>query len=61
MPNTGSPLVGEVAGIPGLRARRIIGFPCAWCYFVTEHHADVVRLLYDSQDLPVVLADTETG
>lgn len=60
MPNAGSPRVGELAGIEGLRARRVIGFPCAWFYFVAEQHADVVRLLHDAQDLPVVLADLES-
>jgi toxin ParE1/3/4 len=59
MPNAGSPRVGEVAGIDGLRARRIREFPCAWFYFVTEQQVDVVRLLHDAQDLPVVLADLE--
>lgn len=59
MPNAGSPRVGELAGIPGLRARRIVDFPCAWFYFVTEQHVDVVRLLHDAQNLPVILADLE--
>ena len=59
MPNAGSPRLGELAGIADLRARRIAGFPCAWLYFVTAQHVDVVRLLHDAQDLPVVLTDVE--
>jgi toxin ParE1/3/4 len=58
MPNAGSPRVGELSNIPGLRVRRIEGFPVGW--FVRPDHADVVRLLSDSEDLPVVLADLGT-
>jgi toxin ParE1/3/4 len=57
MPNAGSTNPGEVAGIDGLRARRIAGFPCAWSYFANDRYVDVVRLLHEAQDLPVVLAD----
>lgn len=55
MPRAGSPRVGESCGIPGLRAQRVIGFPASWYYFVTDEHADVVRLLADAQDLPSIL------
>ncbi|MDO8389452.1 MAG: type II toxin-antitoxin system RelE/ParE family toxin [Actinomycetota bacterium] len=55
MPGIGSPLAGEWAGIPGLRARPVTGFPVQWYYFVADDHLDVVRLLADAQDLPVVL------
>jgi toxin ParE1/3/4 len=58
MPGAGSPQVGEWCGIPGLRTRRIPGFPCSWCYFVGDH-VDVVRLLADAQDLPALLADEQ--
>lgn len=60
MPNAGSPGVGELCDIPGLRVRRIEGFPVGWFYFVRSVHADVVRLLSDAQDLPVFLADLDT-
>jgi toxin ParE1/3/4 len=53
--------VGELCDIPGLRVRRIEGFPVGWFYFVRPDHADVVRLLSDAQDLPVILADLETN
>jgi toxin ParE1/3/4 len=59
MPNAGSPRVGELCGIPGLRFRRVAGFPVGWFYFVRPDHADVVRLLSDAQDLPVILADLD--
>jgi toxin ParE1/3/4 len=61
MPNAGSPGVGELCDIPGLRVRRIEGFPVGWFYFVRPDHADVVRLLSDAQDLPVILADLDTN
>ena len=59
MPGAGSPQLGELCGIPGLRVRRVTGFPCGWFYFVAADHVDVVRLLADAQDLPAILADTE--
>ena len=59
MPGAGSPRLGELCDIPGLRARRVTGFPCGWFYFVAADHIDVVRLLADAQDLPANLADPE--
>lgn len=59
MPGAGSPRLGEVCDVPGLRIRRIIGFPCGWFYFVRADHIDVVRLLADAQDLHAILADIE--
>lgn len=61
MPDAGSPSVGEITGIERLRARRVVGFPCAWFYFVTEQHVDVVRLLHDAHNLPLILADLDPG
>jgi toxin ParE1/3/4 len=55
MPGTGSPRVGELCDIPGLRVRRVEGFPCGWFYFVRTDHLDVVRLLADAQDLAAIL------
>jgi len=59
MPRAGSLRIGELCEIPGLRVRRITGFPCGWFYFAHEDHLDVVRLLADAQDLPAILADLE--
>ena len=59
MPGAGSPGLGELCDIPGLRFRRITGFPCGWFYLVAPDHVDVVRLLADAQDLPAILADAE--
>lgn len=59
MPGAGSLRLGEQSNIPGLRFRRITGFPCGWFYFVAPDHVDVVRLLAEAQDLPAILADTE--
>ena len=55
MPRIGSPRVGELCDIPGLRVRRIEGFPCGWFYFVRPDHLDVVRLLADAQDVTAIL------
>lgn len=61
MPGAGSPRVGELCGIPGLRVRRVVGFPCGWFYFIATDRIDVVRLLADAQDLPTILGDVERG
>lgn len=57
MPGAGSPRIGELCGVPGLRVRCVIGFPCCWFYFVSGDRVDAVRLLADAQDLPTILAD----
>jgi len=57
MPGAGSPGLGERCGVPGLRFRRVAGFPCGWFYFVATDHIDVVRLLAEAQDLPAILAE----
>jgi toxin ParE1/3/4 len=59
MPDAGSPRVGELCGIDGLRVRRIPNFPCGWFYFSSGARVDVVRLLADAQDIAAVLADME--
>jgi toxin ParE1/3/4 len=57
MPGTGSPALGELCEIPGLRVRRVTGFPCGWFYFAHADHLDVVRLLADAQNLPDIRGD----
>jgi toxin ParE1/3/4 len=59
MPGAGSPRVGELCGIDGLRVRRVPAFPCGWFYFSSGARVDVVRLLADTQDIAAVLADIE--
>lgn len=59
MPGAGSPRIGEVCGIGGLRVRRIPNFPCGWFYFASSDHVEVVRLLADAQDIAAVLADID--
>ena len=55
MPYLGSPHVGEVCDIPGLRACALKGFPFHWYYFVVNDRLDVVRLLADARDLFTIL------
>ncbi len=55
MPGTGSPRIGEICGIRGLRVWRIEHFPCGWFYFVRPDHLDVVRILADAQNLTAIL------
>lgn len=57
MPGAGAPRVGELCGIPGLRMRRVAGFPCGWFYFVRNDRLDVVRLLADAQGLDAILEE----
>lgn len=59
MPGAGSRRAGELTGIPDLRVRRVAGFPVGWFYFVRSDHVDIVRLLADAQNLPVILADLD--
>ena len=55
MPGIGSPRLGQLCEIPGLRSWRVTGFPMQWLYFETEDRLDVVRLLGDWQDLIAIL------
>ncbi len=55
MPTIGSPRLGQVCDIPGLRARRVEGFPLQWLYFERDDHLDAVRLLSDRQDIVAIL------
>jgi toxin ParE1/3/4 len=58
-PGLGSPRVGELVGINGLRHIGIDGFPCGWIYFERAELIDVIRLLADRQDLAAVLGTTD--
>jgi len=55
MPAIGSPRLGQVCDIPGLRCWRVADFPMQWLYFEAADHLDVVRLLGDRQDIMAIL------
>jgi toxin ParE1/3/4 len=50
-PGLGSPRVGELIGLAGLRRIAIEGVPCGWLYLERADLLGVVRLLADRQDL----------
>ncbi len=56
-PGMGSPMLGKLLGIPGLRTWRVRTFPLVWCYFERDAHLDVVRLLGERQDVVAILGD----
>jgi len=56
-PGIGSPTLGKLLGVPGLRTWRVAKFPLLWCYFERGDHLDVVRLLGERQDIASILAD----
>lgn len=55
MPAMGSPRLGQLCDIPGLRCWRVAEFPMQWLYFEAADHLDVVRLLGDRQDIVAIL------
>lgn len=55
MPGMGSPRLGQLSEIPGLRSWRVTDFPMQWLYFEAEDRLDVVRLLGDRQDIVAIL------
>lgn len=56
MPAMGSPRLGQLCEIAGLRSWRVTGFPLQWLYFETDDYLDVVRLLGDRQDIAAILS-----
>ena len=56
-PGIGSPTLGKLVGIPGLRTWRVAKFPLLWCYFDRAGHLDVIRLLGERQDIAAILGD----
>ena len=56
MPAMGSPRLGQLCEISGLRSWRVKGFPMQWLYFETDAHLDLVRLLGDRQDIAAILS-----
>ncbi len=55
-PGMGSPRLGQILDIPGLRSWRVSGFPLFWFYFEREGGLDVVRLLGERQDILAILS-----
>jgi toxin ParE1/3/4 len=55
-PGIGSPVLGKILDIPGLRTWRLTRLPSLWFYFERGDHLDVVRLLGERQDVAAVLA-----
>ncbi len=56
-PGMGSPRLGKLLGIPGLRTWRVGKFPLLWCYFERADYLDAVRLLGERQDVAAILGD----
>ena len=56
-PGIGSPVLGKILDIPGLRTWRVTKFPLLWFYFERDDHLDVVRLLGERQDIAAILAE----
>lgn len=56
-PGIGSPTLGKLLGIPGLRTWRVAKFPLLWCYFERGERLDVVRLLGARQNIAAILGD----
>lgn len=54
-PGMGSPTLGKLLGIPGLRTWRVGKFPLLWFYFERGDQLDVVRLLGERQDIIAIL------
>ena len=58
-PGIGSPRLGQVLNVPGLRSWPVSGFPLLWFYFERDACLDVVRLLGQRQALANILGDIE--
>ncbi len=56
-PGIGSPRIGELLDIPGLRSWQLRGFPLVWFYFERDDYLDFMRLLGERQDILSMLRD----
>jgi len=56
-PGIGSPRLGLLAEIAGLRSWRVNGFALLWLYLERKDHLDVIRLLGERQDILSILGD----
>jgi toxin ParE1/3/4 len=56
-PGIGSPTLGKLLGIPGLRTWRVAKFPLVWCCFERGDQLDVARLLGERQNIAAILGE----
>ena len=56
-PGIGSPRIGELLDIPGLRSWRLSGFSLMWIYFERDDYLDCTRLLGERQNILSILSD----
>ena len=54
-PGIGSPALGRLLGVAGLRTWRVGKFPLLWFYFERADHLDVVRLLGERQNIAAIV------
>jgi toxin ParE1/3/4 len=56
-PGTGSPRFGDMLRLPGLRSRRVAGFPFLVFYIETDQRIEVWRVLHERRDIAGTLLD----
>jgi toxin ParE1/3/4 len=49
-PSSGSPILGQILEVVGLRTWRIEDFPLSFWYFERNDHVDIARLVGQRQD-----------
>lgn len=55
MPTIGSPRLGLLCDLPGLRSWALEHFPARWFYFERDDHLEVVRLLGERENVAAIL------
>ena len=58
-PAAGSPRWSSELNLPGLRTRRLKGFPWLVFYIEFESHVDVWRVLHARRDIPAWMGDED--
>ena len=59
MPARGSPRLGQLCEIPGLRCWRVADLPMQWLYVEAADQLDVVRMLDDQQDIVALMTTSD--
>lgn len=59
MPARGSPRLGQLCEIPGLRCWRVADFPMQWLYVAAADQLDVVRMLDDQQGIVALMTTSD--